>query len=696
MRKYILIALCLLLSILTSCNKHEEERLSNTELYKEIKFYNQPSEVLTFTVSTDGEIYLIKTDGILSRYKNDGTLVQQYDDVGDITAMCWDNDIIYAYDAVKGQIINLDTADGEIKPISENFEVDEVLKLVKNGNYLYALAIPDAHASFKPGLNGYMDFGEILYRIDLKNGKIQDLDEDNIIAIYNGKDNNLYYYAYRDDEYALYSYNSKSKSSKLFNMNDTGYISAFVYEKESFICSDLNNSLIKMINPVDSSETVIDDKVLILSGNDMTYLGGNVIYFALGADKNPNEIKSVFLDKIKNDKQQENGLESDDSKITDKGKIIVSTSQRQYIDTTSLKRISGIGTRIVDQNVYEEVLLTEIMAGNPDVDIYITSYGSYVASGVRDKKIYMPLNDSDIICNYMDKCFDYVAEAMKSQSGDIWALPISLESQVIWYVPENIDKFSIDLNEFTYLDSFFKLSEKIPKDGTYVAYLDYPGNFGGLCHNQYDSLYNDYDNNSINFNTPLYKDLFDKVWTGWVNYSPLPRHPLFRVSKEDYNNEMIWETASFDKSKLIFKWSGIGDHLNTQNVSLDGWRALPMPRISSDVKKNRVIMRCAFINPYSKNKELALEYLESITKIPFEYSSEDSVFLFKDEDMYEGKYNTEQVAFIDIYNIINDGFLTESNYLLNYTIIDDYQNGRLTIDEAIAKIQREAEMWANE
>ncbi|NLJ97426.1 MAG: carbohydrate ABC transporter substrate-binding protein [Clostridiales bacterium] len=479
-------------------------------------------------------------------------------------------------------------------------------------------------------------------------------------------------------------------------MNDTGYISAFVYEKESFICSDLNNSMIKMINPVDSSETVIDDKVLILSGNDMTYLGGNVIYFALGADKNPNEIKSVFLDKIKNDKQQENGLESDDSKITDKGKIIVSTSQRQYIDTTSLKRISGIGTRIVDQNVYEEVLLTEIMAGNPDVDIYITSYGSYVASGVRDKKIYMPLNDSDIICNYMDKCFDYVAEAMKSQSGDIWALPISLESQVIWYVPENIDKFSIDLNEFTYLDSFFKLSEKIPKDGTYVAYLDYPGNFGGFCHNQYDALYNDYDNNTINFNTPLYKDLFDKVWTGWVNYSPLPRHPLFRVSKEDYNNEMIWETASFDKSKLIFKWSGIGDHLNTQNVSLDGWRALPMPRISSDVKKNRVIMRCAFINPYSKNKELALEYLESITKIPFEYSSEDSVFLFKDEDMYEGKYNTEQVAFIDIYNIINDGFLTESNYLLNYTIIDDYQNGRLTIDEAIAKIQREAEMWANE
>ena len=57
--------------------------------------------------------------------------------------------------------------------------------------------------------------------------------------------------------------------------------------------------------------------------------------------------------------------------------------------------------------------------------------------------------------------------------------------------------------------------------------------------------------------------------------------------------------------------------------------------------------------------------------------------------MYADRYDITQPAFEDIYNIVKDGMInSRCGFYINGNIIDDYQNGRLTLDEAIALIQR--------
>jgi ABC-type glycerol-3-phosphate transport system substrate-binding protein len=286
---------------------------------------------------------------------------------------------------------------------------------------------------------------------------------------------------------------------------------------------------------------------------------------------------------------------------------------------------------------------------------------------------------------------------MMTPSGDIWMLPISLDASAIWYVPENLEKFDIRPEELLYLDDFLKLSERMPKEGFPAAYVDSAINFADQMLFQYDMTYNNFKEKKVNYVIPLYKALFEKMWGGWTYKSPKPRHPLFRNSQDDYQGELITESAPYDKSRVIYKHCGIGKHLNMSSVSLEGWRVLPVPRITPDIKNNYVSMYCAFINPYSKNKELALEHLEAITKVPFDFWLREGVLLFKGKEMYEERYDITQPAFEDIYNIMKNGDVSHTGgFFPSLDIIDDYQNDRLTLDEAITAIQREAEMWLNE
>ena len=43
---------------------------------------------------------------------------------------------------------------------------------------------------------------------------------------------------------------------------------------------------------------------------------------------------------------------------------------------------------------------------------------------------------------------------MTALSGDIWMLLLQLDSYVIWYIPENIEKFDIDLKNSVILTIF--------------------------------------------------------------------------------------------------------------------------------------------------------------------------------------------------------------------------------------------------
>ena len=69
-------------------------------------------------------------------------------------------------------------------------------------------------------------------------------------------------------------------------------------------------------------------------------------------------------------------------------------------------------------------MIVNLMAQNTDIDIMLVPY-YYFTQLLEDKGIYYKMNDSDIICNYIDNCFDYISDGAKLENGDIGFFPVS-------------------------------------------------------------------------------------------------------------------------------------------------------------------------------------------------------------------------------------------------------------------------------
>ena len=120
--------------------------------------------------------------------------------------------------------------------------------------------------------------------------------------------------------------------------------------------------------------------------------------------------------------------------------------------------------------------------------------------------------------------------------------------------------------------------------------------------------------------------------------------------------------------------------------------------IYSTITPGNTYLEKGLINPYSKNKEAALKVLELLASDYFKYTGTSfSGFVYEDKDMYPERYHPDSEIFNDFLNIINS-----NNKIAYYTFsvqrldIDDYQAGKLTLEEAVAEYQRQVDIWLNE
>ena len=134
---------------------------------------------------------------------------------------------------------------------------------------------------------------------------------------------------------------------------------------------------------------------------------------------------------------------------------------------------------------------------------------------------------------------------------------------------------------------------------------------------------------------------------------------------------------------------------NIEAIDLNEWCVMPIPRISEKVDANYVNPTYAIINPFSKHKDEALKFLEYISSDYFNTQSSYS-FIVEDKSVYPERYMTDSDIFSDVHSIYENGFLQTHFLSSTRNDIDEYQNGRITLDEAIAMYQREVEIWLNE
>jgi ABC-type glycerol-3-phosphate transport system substrate-binding protein len=362
-------------------------------------------------------------------------------------------------------------------------------------------------------------------------------------------------------------------------------------------------------------------------------------------------------------------------------------------------KISEIGGMVISykvQPVSNIEQLTQLMAGEADVDVYLGYSTTIMTPFMMGTGFYTPLNGSGAIGGYLDNCFDRIADAARLSSGDIWMLPLYAAADVLWYVPENFERFGLTPGDSRYFDGFVETVKRLNAESReYAAFVDRPFVLMRDLQYQYDMTCNDFAAKKADYNTDLFMRMFTTIYENYPDV--LGPHPLFRNSRLEWDRMgFVADMPNYNKNVVIFKQEYIDKHLDDIKDPLDGWRVLPLPRVSEDVQGNIVYLQYAVINPLSRNKDAAMKLLETIAANPLE-TIRERCFLIEDPGAYRDYYDISQPGFHDLLQLFHDSMVVVGGYASedkNYA--DEYQAGRLTAEEAIMTLQREVEIWLNE
>ncbi len=264
--------------------------------------------------------------------------------------------------------------------------------------------------------------------------------------------------------------------------------------------------------------------------------------------------------------------------------------------------------------------------------------------------------------------------------GKIFGLPLSANFEALYYNRELVEKHNIDLGSIRSWDDYLELAEKIHKDNRMPGYeiIENKNAIYRIMLEQYVLNYNDIYSGKVNFNTNEFKKVLETMKR--INESESIKH---RIGIPDTNiNDKLFIISScaffrnFKEDVYFMSLPNIDDNRNQVSALGVQW---------------------AIINPNSKNKELAIRYLEAMVgdgEEGYPYYSREVIF--NDKSLYDGISdvyfeNYEKVigktsAKMEIVNIFGN-----ANPILGL-----YFNGAITVDEAAEQIHEKVAMMLTE
>jgi len=699
----------------------------SADLPEDVFIRSNLTDIVSVAVSPNADVYAATLENCLARYSPDGDLLEEFPGTEHMCGLFYANGFIYGYQAVTHDILEFDINKKTLRVVYAGLQASVIRSLAVSGNYIVLLIVPSYNdILFEAEADGYMDFKERIITITVTNGEIAEITSiRRPIVLYQGSDETLYVYAHPDSQYVLYSLNTQNgKVDQVASINDIGYINGFAYEEGVFFYfSRLSNVGAKRMS--DGFVYVVANvSPLLLTGNFTRY--GNYLLFIEqrqhdvlvgnnhGHDTGPAApmtiLRSIRLGPDLAVLLKDDDMEDGPGFAEINGNIVISASfsNKLFYDDTPNK--NGVIATYTEQPglwaEYQE-FLTSIMAGNDNIDIYILYLNDSISRAMLEQGYYVPLTGSAPIQAYFDKCFDWVRESATAPNGDLWMLPLRFNTSVLWYVPGNFEHFDLTPSDVETLDKYYSTLERINQEkGKYTTYAQYFEMHYPFWNMQYELTYNDYSNGKVDFNTIIYRSLFDNLWTGWRRnggiggasvYHPVLQYDSQKVFAWYSSHDTDGYSPDYNTEHVIFKLDDIGAMMENIGDGFAEWRALPMPRISDEVKKSPMICVFAVVNPHSKNKELAVAYLETAAEDMLS-AINHPVFVQKDLSAYEGRYDMSLPVFQDLYDIYRNGAVVSNLFLGNedQSIIDDYQGGNLTLEEALEEIQRRAEFWLYE
>lgn len=709
-------------ALLVSCKKTgngSDDIISDNDILENTKYefsgIVDEAGIKAFAVKPSGELLVSTEGGKLCTYDFSGRLLTEGETQENpdliYSNLCFDGEKCYAYDSKRSAVVEL--TESEPRVITDSLRFHTIRNMVAVGGKVYLLGIPLNDESlgrmFSFGAQAFENFGELVYCIDAESGNYNTLPLKNIVAEYRSESGKLYFYGWEEEKYYLYLYDIKKEKVAEKYHQDNMRNSLAVATDGTYLFAMTPDAGLVAINLKSGEETSIAPGTYALSGNHLQIYRGNVFLYDF-VKKELLQTAFIAENGIEVTWQEPSGGKSEantpEVELPKRDETITVCSYPdiyKLISTSMVKELTGMKTKLVSRPVDYEPMVTELMGGNSEVDIYLFGTGDMFSRRCRDLGIYEDLQGSEIISGYLEKCIDSVKQVARTDEGELFMLPLDISTDMTWYIEGNMKIFGITKDDLSTFDQYINTMERIKKEQDNYRYYNNAVQFILLCDRLYNLNYTDPENKNMDYSTELYRRIAEKLWTGWDMNSQTPFHPLFHTFLQDYDINFagnLNKAFDFDKSRVIFKTgrdAGMFPNVTDgeMNEELSGWRAMSVPVLNDLSEKLPASVTFAIINPYSRQKEAALAYLEALAVGGADiYTSPTSIFLIEDMELYRNHYDISLPVIQDMYEIYARTTI-ELGYIwapyMNY--ISDYQLGLITLDQALEEKRKQVEAY---
>lgn len=256
---------------------------------------------------------------------------------------------------------------------------------------------------------------------------------------------------------------------------------------------------------------------------------------------------------------------------------------------------------------YEDVVQA-MMNQSDAVDIYVLSVSDPGYAALLERGYLADLSSSDKITNFVNSVYPGLQDVL-IRDGKVVALPVELYTSCMSYSPKAAEALGVTELPTSWLELFRFLAEDAPAlleshEGynilpTYNTAEDMRNQLFTQMFQDY-MLYLEKEDVEFAFDTDLMHSLLDAFEK--IDFTKLGL-------MEDYDDDDSVSYSSDDDKTLFSTWGTVDCQM--YNMTSTSTLPLMLSLGTEDSPRLRAEMSVAFVNPYSKNQEAAIEYLET-------------------------------------------------------------------------------------
>lgn len=666
-------------------SKKEQENISDVEYVT--------GNVTAFCVDEKGQIYTCEEGKeIISVYDGEGMKLSEIAVDGGTDAgsrynvLCAGEGVLYASDCVEKGIVEIDIATGKRELLYATQDSGHWYLLdmtVCNGSLYFMYQKPVELAEMQlltDYAEGYNYIGERVVWLDLETKQAEEMEVPGVKRLCKKSDSEILFYAYVTENgfsYRVYD-------------TETGSYSAEYEAKQEL---DLRMSAVMTYD--DSMDRLLypDSVSGQLRAIDITKKASQTDFYSTGLSSfGTNSLQCV------------NGY----TYFVVQGKV-TRIANSNYIKKTeplkigSISRlyepVGGLGYQVSLEYLESEEMALKLLAGDSDFDLMILSSEYDLARQIERTGAYVPLNEVEGVDAYLESCFDYIGEAATAENGAVWMLPYEVDTRVLVYQPELCEKYGADFSgELTYAEflKYLKALQAVTnEDELYIkirtfwwqALQEYMANYG-------------VKNGEAQFDTELFrafapklKGMVFKEFHFGIEPSYIGIKTLEELRETVQNFFHSYAFGVLDKMDLEQKYgmlNYVNNVLYTASIfDFDFFEARSMPSIAEGEEKKGLAHTTFYvINPNSKRKEEAMEYLATLAKTLLETES-----IYRTEELV-GDYSNLEKQVHDVYADAEIFFAYPDDVVgAEYM---EYMTGEISLEEMIQEAERKFNIYLKE